>query len=185
MANEKGTYSNPYTYEEFEDLLNEGNWNGGHVIYEGVTYYYNHDGIQGSDGCDGCNGCGEGSGCGCGCGCGCGEGCGCGCGCGCGEGCGCGCGGLIAGTESIRPSGMPADREIVITWQGGYFTSTTGPSVSAVMKDVSSGQETSAMACWESAFRVRIEARMRILIGGEYRLFEQAIYYEIPQHYRI
>ena len=62
MANEKGTYSNPYTYGEFEVLLNEGHWYGGHVIYEGVTYYYNHEGIRGSDGCDGCNGCGEGCG---------------------------------------------------------------------------------------------------------------------------
>lgn len=138
MANEKGTYSNPYTYEEFEDLLNEGNWNGGHVIYEGVTYYYNHDGIQGSDGCDGCNGCGEGSGCGCGCGCGCGEGCGCGCGCGCGEGCGCGCGywRILSGTGYVIIRGVSID----FSWGNG----TSKEEVTITIDNVSDGGFASA-----------------------------------------
>ena len=165
MANERGTYSNPYSYSEFQEMLSAGIWNGGYVDNDGDILYYNSDGTHDNDGSEGC-------------GCGCGEGCGC------GSGTGCGSGGLIAGTESFRPSGMSADREIVITWQSGHFTSTTGPSVSAVMKDASSGQETSAMAYWESAYRVRIDARMRVLVGGEYILYDQAIYYDIPQQYR-
>lgn len=159
MANELGSYSNPYSYEAYENLFSEGNWTGGHVIYDGITYYYNSEGIQGSDGCEGCEGCG----------CGCGEGCGCGCGCGCGEGCGCGGYGLVSGSEQYRPA--PRETILLISWGNGSFLHGGQPPLSVT---VFSGPNSTFQYSWDNAFSVKI-------------VFDDdplAYFYNIPHQYR-
>ena len=50
----KGTYENPYSFKEYEDLVNAGEWKGGWVRYETGVYYAGMGGTAyGSLGCDG------------------------------------------------------------------------------------------------------------------------------------
>ena len=35
----KGTYENPYSFKEYEDLVNAGMWKGGWVRYQTGVYY--------------------------------------------------------------------------------------------------------------------------------------------------
>lgn len=49
----KGTYENPYSFKEYEDLVNAGEWKGGWVRYETGVYYAALGGVaHGSLGCD-------------------------------------------------------------------------------------------------------------------------------------
>lgn len=49
----KGTYENPYSFKEYEDLVNAGMWKGGWVRYQTGVYYAALGGVaHGSLGCD-------------------------------------------------------------------------------------------------------------------------------------
>ncbi len=119
---------------------------------------------------------------------------------GCGYGCGCeedGCEGsesqsgndtthLSAGSESIRPSGLPVLWRIVVSWGDGAFIGTSQPEVSAALVAIDT-QGTALSASWETDFCVKITGEVGIygsetgtLVGT---LNVNTIYY-IPGHYR-
>ncbi|MBO5629314.1 MAG: hypothetical protein J5965_09615 [Aeriscardovia sp.] len=113
---EKGTFSNPYTYAEFQQLKEENNWHGGHVVYEESSLYYPSDGIQSQENSNGCSCASNGSGSGQGSGQGSGSGSGSGLGSGSGSGSGSG-----KQTDDILHS-IEEFLEMLKngTWNGGY-----------------------------------------------------------------
>lgn len=167
MANEKGTFSNPYTYEEYQNLHTKGKWHGGHVLYNGKIYYYNSNGILSSDDCDGC-GSGSSSGCGCGSGS--------------GSGCGCGNGYLREGQVTYRPVGWGVGLELVVAWGAGYFSALNKPSVSAALYVATNNVGLPLNASWEGNYRVRISGTVNLVDGSGNVLdtFNVSEYFNIP-----
>lgn len=175
MANEKGTFSNPYTYEEYQNISTKGKWNGGHVLYNGKIYYYNSNGILSSDDCDGC---GSGSSSGCGCGCGCGSGCGCGCGC----GAGIGTGALLAGEIIFRPDVFKVNTYFNISWEEGTFLHGGQPPLFVELVNGDKMDIFNVHSSWENAYRIIIT--FKIVLPGNSTADHCVYDYSIPNYYR-
>lgn len=171
MANEKGTFSNPYTYEEYQNLHTKGKWHGGHVLYNGKIYYYNSNGILSSDDCDGC-GSGSSSGCGCGCGCGCGSGCGCGCGSIYGNG------NILSGKDRI----FIAPIEFDLLWEDGSLATGLKITIGAKLYEISICDVT-VKPEWKGNYVIQLTVSYRYVDSTTENTM---VYnYQIPYIYRV
>lgn len=173
---EKGTFSNPYTYAEFQQLKEENNWHGGHVVFEESSLYYPSDGIQ-SQGSS--NGCGHASGYGCGSGVVNGS----------GSGSGSGSGNdsvyLRAGSETIRPTNYGVGLNIVVAWGAGYFTALNKPSVSAALYVPGIEVALPLSASWDGIYRVSISGAINLVDdeGNVLTTYNISESYNVPMAY--